>query len=100
MPRIVPTPGTILKQGDEVWEVVEYNGFDRMKVKILAVSRHTGTYVDVGKVYNVEKHKNAHDDEPDHFQTWEIPPEEMHRDSSQMILYLWGEGDVGIELDF
>jgi len=92
---VKPEVGMILRDNKNAWEVLEYNGTDRMKIKVLEACPHTATYVRVGGEYPVEKHESEYGG-----QVWEIPGDDMDRDSSQMLLFLWNDGGVGIELDF
>ena len=87
--RIIPE--LILHNGEDKWEVINDKPFI---IKPLAMSPHMSTYLDYNTHYTLElRHCSS-------YEVWEIPPEQMKRDSSQVLLYLWDEGDVGIEIDF
>ncbi len=94
MAMITLTPGTILSQGPETFEVLSIEG-DKMQIKMLEGSPHMESYLHYNKPYTVELHPGTVT-----YQVWEVLPEEMDRDSSQVLIYLWPEGDVGIEIDF
>jgi hypothetical protein len=60
-----------------------------IKVRILDIYwPRLGTYLDVGEIYPVYKHRGWPDDK---LQVWEIAPKHMKRSTSQVI-FQWEEG--------
>ena len=93
-------PGQVIESGEEKWEVVSYE--DKvLKIKPIAMSPHMSSYLMEGAIYTLSEHKPE-----DYLRLWEIPPEQMMRDSSQVLLFWWndtcGGGTPGpsIEIDF
>ena len=85
------TPLSTKVYEQNVWEVVK-----RGKIIARELTPHHATYLDIGKEYTLNFHEDStHCDGG----IWEIPPEQMKRESSQMLLYDWEDGP-GIELDF
>ena len=79
--------GELIESGSEVWEIVEYNPENEvLEIKVLRCSPHMSTYVDVNETYLLDRHQGWS------MEIWEIPPEQMKRDSSQVLLRLWEDG--------
>lgn len=71
------------------WEVVEIVDDKNIKIKVLKIYHdRMDRYLDEGKVYPAFKHSGWNDAT---MQIWEIAPEHMKRDVSQVIL-MWDKG--------
>jgi len=83
----------ILSHGKEEWEVLTADlPMGRITVRVLKVSDHMSTYLNVGDEYTLRKHERSS------YDWWEIPSDQMKRDTSQVFLYFWPEGP-SIEID-
>jgi len=91
--------GQEINSGDEQWLVTKvFEDSDDFEFVPMAMSGHMDSYLDFGKTYKAEFHKNS----PclDLLGIWEVPPEQMKRDSSQVLCYLWEKTGPSIEIDF
>jgi len=83
--------GKIIDDGSIKCEVVDVHNTN-IHVKILEIKwERLGTYLDIGKVYPVFKHRNTFSD--DKMQVFEISPKHMKRNTSQVLLF-W-EKEIG-----
>lgn len=91
--------GKIIHDGSVKCEVVDVHDTN-IHIKILEINwARLGTYLDVGKVYPVYKHR-AGLPMDDKMQVWEISPKHMKRSTSQVLLYWDKEIGWSWDLDF
>ena len=93
------TPGQVIESGENKWEVVSYED-NVLKIKPISMTPHMSSYLMKGAIYTLEEHQPQ-----SYMRLWEIPPEQMMRDSSQVLLYWWGDNSGGsagpsIDIDF
>lgn len=80
--------GKLIIDSSMLVEVVDVHKTN-IKVRILDIHwPRLGTYLNVGEIYPVYKHRGWPDDK---LQVWEIAPKHMKRDTSQVI-FQWEEG--------
>lgn len=80
--------GKIINDSSMLVEVVDVHKTN-IKVRILDIYwPRLGTYLNVGEIYPVYKHRGWPDDK---LQVWEIAPKHMKRSTSQVI-FQWEEG--------
>jgi len=91
--------GQVINSGKDIWEVL-YLDEENMIINVLSTGPDergsVGSYLDVNKTYELFRHMyNGYS------QIWEIPPEQMKRNCSQILLF-WFDEDLKpyIEMDF
>ena len=82
--------GQIVESGPDVWEIKEIKRRDtKMRIKVLEkgpdIIGSIGSYLNKGRQYTLRRHEW---DVGYGSETWEIPPEKMKRDTSQVLL-IW-----------
>jgi len=71
-------------------------GESEMRLKVLSTDSHLKRYLDVGQEYSAHKH----DSQCGSHEVWEISADQMHRSSSQALIFAWDDTKAEIELDF
>ncbi len=93
------TKGQQIRSGEELWEVTEvFEDDDTLEITPLELSGHMDSYIQFGKKYRLIKHDPKYWGPNEGL--WEIPEEQMTRNSSQVLLYLWADTGPSIEIDF
>ena len=90
------TNGQIISDRNLSIEILSCEDLKNIKVKVININwDRIETYVDLGKVYRMFKH-----DGNDDFTVWEFDPDEMKRNTSQLLMY-WERkvGFTGFDLD-
>ena len=78
-----------------MWEVMSYDPEGDLVIRVLKAAPRFDTYLDIGETYTLFEHKHNRqpiDSTVEPMEIWEIPPEQMKRSTSQVLLYLWEEG--------
>lgn len=84
----------IITRGNE-WEILSFESETSLRLKVHAVEeKYFSRYLDVGSEYlAVRILTNALEE------VWEIPPEQMKRSASQILLYIDGDSLPVIDID-
>jgi hypothetical protein len=90
--------GQVIDSGPDTWQVIHIEE-NKMTIKVIKTGPdkhgHIGSYLDIGAFYDLFRH------EDDLQELWEVHPEMMKRDTSQVLLYWFKEDDAPvIDLDF
>ena len=97
--------GSIIGNYGHSWKVISYDPEGDLVIEVLSVpdDKYWQRYLDEGKQYTLFEHKHNREygrgNGGSLMEIWEIPGDQMKRDVSQVLLYLWEDGP-SMDLDF